>query len=983
MAIQRRLAGRSREQQVLTDVLTGAAGVPALVVTGAPGIGKSALITAVSDVVTTQRVVLTGWCLSLSEELPFLPLVDVLRALIEREDGRLLKAALTACPGFVRGEIAHLLPELVDDASPEPGAVASGDGWRRQRLFAAVRALLAALAESAPSTLVVEDVHWADRSTRDLIDYLLAPSHRTGVPIVLTARAEESDPGWLSDLRRSGHVTWLPLQPLTSAQTAEQIELLGREPSPALVANVFTRSQGNPFFTEQLLSVGAEPGRLPATLHAVLRERLSPVTHASRDVVTALAVARRPLDEVALCSLARRSPDQIIKSLRDLYEHRLVQRTADGDLQLPHVLLAEATCADLTAIELRDWHRRIAECLATPDDRALASEVAEHYAAAGLDVEELRWRARAGRHADAVYAPVEAAQHWQRVLALWDAIEQPETIAGLDLVDVYFHASTALENAGDASAAARVADEALTRLLPDATPATEVRLYYWAGFWRRIASPQDGAELLEKAIAIGADLPPTRDYVRALHTLALAHRAQRGNSELVSELLTRALRAAERAGIRPEQKLLTASLAWQAMTRDDKSQVLAGVDRARAITLDPADPIVEAVVAVHVTDILLNYGDLAQAAAVGRAALEDAVDHGYPHAYVAMVLVSNVCEALRELGRIGDALAALAPVTTEALSPSTVIAYSELAAVHCIQGRLEEAAGFWDDSDGMIRAFTGFDFPREFTLRRVELWLWQGRAADALSDALPMLEALSATEESQLAGGLFVLALRACADLAEQARALGDDEGVASALEQAARLTDLLGRCARHPFGGTGIPATKAADAATWRAEWSRLHGRNDRSPWAAAASAWMSLGRPHRAGYALWRQAQAILATPKGRSDAGPVLRSAATAASQHRPLTNCIADLAARARVELAETAVEPPGPAPVIRRFGLTDRELAVLRLLAEGKTNSEIGATLFISRKTASVHVTNILRKLDVASRVQAAAVAERAGLLGAG
>jgi DNA-binding CsgD family transcriptional regulator/tetratricopeptide (TPR) repeat protein len=975
-----RLAGRRREQQVVTDVLTGAAGVPALVVAGEPGIGKSALVTAVSDVVMSRRVVLTGWCLSLSEELPFLPLVDVLRALVERDEGRLFKATVAACPRYVPGEIGRLLPELVDDAPPELAGAESGDGWRRQRLFAAVRALLAALAESAPSAVVVEDVHWADRSTRDLIDYLLAPSHRTGVPLVLTARAEEPDSGWLPDLRRSGHVTWLPLRPLTSAETAEQIELLGGEPSPALVAGVFSRSQGNPFFTEQLLSVGAEPGGLPASLQAVLRERLSSVAGASRDVVTALGVARRPLDEVALCSLSGRSSGQLIKALQNLSGRRLVQRTVNREWQLSHVLLAEATCADLTAIELRDWHMRIAECIATQDDPALASEVAEHYAAAGLDVEELRWRVRAARHADVVYAPVEGAQHWQRVLALWDAIGRPETIADLDLVDVYFHASTALENAGDTAGAARVVDEALARLLADATPATKVRLYHWAGRWRRLASPQDGADLLENAIEIGANLTPTRDYIRALRTLAHAHRDQRGGYELQHELLTRSLRAAERAGIRHEQKVLIASLAWHAMTRDDKRQVLAEVDRALAIILDPEDPIVEASVAVYVIDILLKYGELAQAVEVGRAALEDAVDHGYPHAYASIVLLSNVSEALRELGRVSEALAVLAPVTREPVSQTSVIAYKELAALHCIQGRLDQAAAFWSDNDAVIRAFAGLDFPREFTLLRDELWLWQGRAADALTDALLVLEPLSTTEDSQLAGGLFVLALRAGADIAERARAAGDDDAVASALEQAARLKELLGRCVRDPFGGAGIPATRSADAATWRAEWSRLNGPNDPSRWNTAASAWALLSRPHRAGYALWRQAQAILETPQGRGAARPVLRSAATAANGHTPLSLGIANLAARARIELAETAIEPSAAGPDTEPFGLTDRELAVLRLLAEGKTNSEIGVTLLISRKTASVHVTNILRKLQVSSRVQAAAVAAHAHLL---
>jgi DNA-binding CsgD family transcriptional regulator len=147
---------------------------------------------------------------------------------------------------------------------------------------------------------------------------------------------------------------------------------------------------------------------------------------------------------------------------------------------------------------------------------------------------------------------------------------------------------------------------------------------------------------------------------------------------------------------------------------------------------------------------------------------------------------------------------------------------------------------------------------------------------------------------------------------------------------------------------------------------------------WERAASEWDALTRPHRAAYARWRQAEALLAHPAGRTAAVEVLRTAARQAAQHIPLSMAIHDLARRARIDLTITAESPDAqpstatPTP----FGLTGRELAVLRLLAEGRTNSEIGAKLYISRKTASVHVTNILRKLNVTTRVQAAAVAER-------
>ena len=146
---------------------------------------------------------------------------------------------------------------------------------------------------------------------------------------------------------------------------------------------------------------------------------------------------------------------------------------------------------------------------------------------------------------------------------------------------------------------------------------------------------------------------------------------------------------------------------------------------------------------------------------------------------------------------------------------------------------------------------------------------------------------------------------------------------------------------------------------------------------------AWADLGWPHRAAYAWWRRAEAQLNTGEAR-DAAASLRSAAGAAQGHVPLLSEIRKLAGRARIPLESTPASPARvPEHAGRPYGLTGRELSVLRLLATGRTNAQIGAELFISSKTASVHVTSIFRKLGVAGRVQAAAVAERAGLLDSG
>jgi DNA-binding CsgD family transcriptional regulator len=195
------------------------------------------------------------------------------------------------------------------------------------------------------------------------------------------------------------------------------------------------------------------------------------------------------------------------------------------------------------------------------------------------------------------------------------------------------------------------------------------------------------------------------------------------------------------------------------------------------------------------------------------------------------------------------------------------------------------------------------------------------------------------------------------------------------------RLADLHAAAKADPFAPRPLPVTGAAHGLSWSAEWTRVRGEHDPQAWHEAAAAWEAVSRPHRAAYARWRQAEALLARPYGRAPATEILRAATRQAAQHQPLTAAISELAHRARIDLAEPdAPHPPEePAPA-GAFGLTDREYAVLRLLGQGRTNAQIGTTLFISTKTASVHVSNILRKLGVATRVEAAALAARAGLL---
>jgi DNA-binding CsgD family transcriptional regulator len=222
----------------------------------------------------------------------------------------------------------------------------------------------------------------------------------------------------------------------------------------------------------------------------------------------------------------------------------------------------------------------------------------------------------------------------------------------------------------------------------------------------------------------------------------------------------------------------------------------------------------------------------------------------------------------------------------------------------------------------------------------VELAVWTGRPGDALAEVRRVLPLLKTPYPAVFCGRLLAAGMRACADLAEQARARRDDPAAEAAAAAADGLATWVQQVGGAPFTRHPFLATIPAERATWDAERTRLAGPSDPDAWSAAA-------------------------------------------AEGHAPLLAQIRLLAERARIPLhppAAAVTEAPPPAQARALYGLTGRELAVLRLLAAGRTNAQIAAELYISPRTASVHVSSILRKLGVSGRVQAAAIAERAGLL---
>jgi DNA-binding CsgD family transcriptional regulator len=987
------LAGRVAELRTVADALSGR-GASALLIVGEAGVGKSRLVAAAAAAVAEVGVV-SGWCLPSSGALPLVAVIDVLRGLTAVEDGQLFKAVLAESPSFVRGELARLLPEL-DEPQEDTEGPGGWDDWRRQRLFDALRQTLAASSQLRPVAVVIEDLHWADPSTLDLIDYLLARGHGTGVPLVLTYRAEDEDTDpaggeWLTRAVRNDRVHRLDLGALTRAETAEQIDLLmGQQPTTSLVEEIYARSEGNPFFTDQLVAALAStdaPPTLPGGLRGLLLDRIGHVEEAQRQVLAALAIAERGLDEPALTRVCGTPRDVVRDSLRDLAARRLLRRPdAAGRHSLRHALLGDVVADILLPSERAEMHRRIARLLSGWNEPELAADIAEHYAGAGLTAEELRWRVAAGQRADAVYASAEAARHWLRAVRLSESLSADDRVDGLSLAQMYGAAVDALAAAGSEETAHALSEEALDRL-GDTDDENAAEVLRRAGQMRGISEPSRGLELLGRALAIYDRRPPSADQVRTLRDM-LDILANDGRQEEAAAALARALHLAAQAELRDfglELGAIGASHDLLAAGRSDEAlqQIR---DISRQLTPDD-DAELHLRVAIMHTAILCDCGLEHEVEAVAAPALQIAADRGMAHSYLPALLRGNSFESMVDVGRVDAAARLIDPVSQDEPGVSARVDYEARAYLEMLRGNIGDARRRWTELHALA--------PQPLAWRagafrwEAETSLWDGDADAAANESLALLsEILEATDGAltgnallPVAGGLLSAAVRSCADLADQARAVRDPEALHRAEQQAAAVNTAYHEMVPDPFAPGPLRPLAPGSAATWQAEWSRLRGGSDSYLWGRAAAAWDAMSHPHRAAYAYYRQAEALLSRPGGKKPGAALLRAAAERAAHHVPLRRAIQGMAQHAGVDLtrrseSEVSREQAPSQP----FGLTDRELAVLQLLAKGKTNSEIGAALFISRKTASVHVTNILRKLEVASRVQAATVAQRNGLL---
>ena len=979
-----------------------------VLVLGEVGIGKTRLVAQAAQAARAAgAVVAEAACLPLDVRLPLLPVIEIFRDL-DRTLGRPAFAEfLAGLPAPAVDELARLVPEVVGhQADPDP--LPAGE-WQRQRLFAALALVLSRLAADRPAVLVVEDLHWSDPATLDLLTYLrIAASGQ--ISLVVTCRSDEAplDPlvaRWVEQARRPQTVR-LELAGLDQPAIAELAgRALGRTPPAGLIEELHRRTEGNPYFAEELLAAAVAAGdqrqalaltrQPPRALAELLLARSRRVSDPARAVLRVLAVAGRPVPETAVARVTGMPPAAVTAALHELVDARLAlpdRARPELGCRVRHALLAEAVAGDLLADERRAAHAGIAAALEALADPALSAEIAGHWAAAGRPADELRSLLAAAEHSHRLRAYSQAADLWQRAIGIAERLPDAARSAEVDLGWLRIRAVDALEACGRDLDAGVLTEQTYAAYRDGASDQLRAAVLHRTAWHRGVITqreppPSTAYGLFEEASRIYESLPESADYARLLTNWARF--MWMDSCDQASEPIYRtALAVAERCGVPLEAAHALIGLADVAFLHGDPRDAFALLDRARDQA--QAGPYRELSLRVDLltadchSNALLRIGELAEAERVARAGLALARRAGATAGYPSAVLHHNAAESLLERGLVDPAAELLAGVREQPVRRDDWN-------LHLLQAQIEIARGALDAAAARIRAVDGLGltgprmwvYERTRFLPRIEIWL--GDPASALARLERALALLGGCTVEQFCGELFALAARAAAELAETARAKRDGDAERAAVAGVDRLVTALAGMGGRPFTEHRFLASIPGDRADWQAELGRARGESDPDAWAEAAAAWLRLGRPHRRAYALLRQAEALLAGARSPATAAEPLRAAAEAATGMAALTAAIHRTARRARISLdtGPAPARPAAPAGAADPYRLTNRERHVLRLLAQGYTNAQIGAALFMSPKTASVHVSSILRKLNVSNRTEAAAVGERAGLLGTG
>jgi DNA-binding NarL/FixJ family response regulator len=942
------IVGRDDELSILTRAVARAGkGEPATVlVSGEPGMGKSTLLTEAARRATVDLFV--GRCVHVGgDAIPLAPVVDLIRQVQRRRDA---------------ARVPSLEP-LVELATS--GAGRAGD------LLALALDLVGELGTDGPVIVGFDDLHWGDASTWDVFEHLVRNVVDEQVVLVGTFRTDEvsRDPALrrrVAELSRIAGIERVLLEGLDRNAVAVQVAgVLGIPAPPALVDELVRRGEGNPFFTAELTLAHRAGEAIPSLLSDLLEADVSALDRPAQHVLAALATVGRDTDPELLSRIVELDERETESAVRAaIAAHLVVIDPATDAYRVRHPLIGEVAYATALPTERRRLHRAVADAVASDPRFALtasdaAGELAFHLDRAGDEAAAFAALFDAADSAEFV-APAACLAHLERLLALWDrhatAEHEPQLIPRL------WQAAHLVSATGDNRGAVELGKRAIALGDPPQGRAwgyERVGRFLWSGGMLAEATETYGkAAALLDGDADGDD--------RAAATYAGLGQAS---------LMFRDFAQAEKWSTRAMEHVADDDADTQALARQvlGTLQVLNGAfDEGLALCEQAANaPIAPYRRALAIDYLVVNL----MVAGRHLAAVDVALDGsaltqraGFETSFGAF-LAGAAAHALIRLGRFDEAEVVLAnmegvdPVMVGALQLDTAGAI--LAAR---RGDLDRAQSLID----RINAATCDPWHvAERTAATVAIHLARRRWADAMAAADTELSPPPGTGgrlRPQLTAAFVVAAVEQALDL--RARHEPVDTG--------AVIQDGRHRLAEAREDPTAVSPMAAAELDVADAMLTRLTGA-DVAAFASAAEAAERAGDRWLAASARAQEADAA-ALAGDAARAVDALREAHATAAELRaqPLVAEIEAIARRTRISLDAPVAPTLGESDVVR-LGLTAREAEVLSLVAAGRTNREIGTELYVSEKTASVHVSNILRKLGVSSRIEAGAVAQRVGV----
>jgi predicted ATPase/DNA-binding CsgD family transcriptional regulator len=971
--------GRAEELGRLSELLDRAEqGRRAVALIGGDaGVGKTRLLAEVVGQAEGRGMrVLVGGCMEAGDlGLPYVPFIDAFRQLGHPEDVELLASMTAAVPNLGR-----LLPNAGDE---RPSSTLARDEFDQVELFGGVLSLLERLSEAAPLLLVIEDLHWADRSTRDLLAFVVRALRTGRIGVIASYRADELHRRHplrplLAELVRTPDVARIDLAPFTREELAQHLEsLVGERVESSAIDRILDRSEGNVFFAEELLAAGAirTDVRLPEALADVLRTRIEALSETAQEVLKVASIAGRRVSHDLLVAACGCTETELETSLHEAIAGQvLVADPTEATYRFRHALLQEAVYGDLLPSERTRLHATYAELLAASGP---AAELAHHSLAAHDLPGALSALITAATEATSVSAPAEALGHLTQALEIWERVPDAAAVAGVERPTVLLRAAAAAGNSGEFKRAVDLAREAVTSIDATKNPEDAARANERLGehlyqasieFEEMLAAFRTAVELVPPEPPSALRVRVTGGLARALAGASRYEEARRWCDEALSvakeveapedethALTTLAILEARADNGDGARKLLQEARA-QALATGSRAQELRAQYSLGALELDIADLRAACTALDEAIALADRYGLRWSQYGINSRALRS-------FAYYA---AGEWDEAQRISASLEDHLS-----EAYAGAPSAAALFVEIGrGLEAAKERLAllEPLSTGDDWVGYLAGGCG-----------VDLALWEGDLERARAGVQRTLSVLDSDEVWELAGiWPAALGIAAEAEAVEQARIGSNDDAIAEASK---RGETLIAQCRGARDRAREVGRQIGPEALAWlaraEAEYSRVQGKSDVELWTAAADAF-SYGYVYEEARSRWRLAEALLGADR-RDEANEQARLAYEVAVRLNaaPLRAAIEALARRGRLDIGAAAPARTGAE------GLTERELEVLQLVAEGRSNQQIADALFISRKTASVHVSHILAKLGASTRVEAAAIAHRLGLDGAG